>query len=196
MGQPNRSLAGARSNIHYSCTYYIIQDNFLHVVDEPTRDQNTLDLVLTTNVDLLMENVVVGEPFSDHNSMYHLHPKECALHVWKKRWEEAILRVFRACKSVLSGFWWKIVVKQTVSQLFGMFWTCLKNSLETDKIHQKLWHLSKDNITLNQTHVWKQILNKGSNELLTLCMVYTVRISAGQRARVVDIRQSGRCFTW
>ena len=154
MGQPNRSLAGARSNIHYSCTYYIIQDNFLHVVDEPTRDQNILDLVLTTNVDLLMDNVVVGEPFSDHNSMYHLHPKECALHVWKKRWEEAILRGFRACKSVLSGFWWKIVVKQTVSQLLGVrFWTCLNNSLETDKIHQKLWHLSKDNITLNKTHV-------------------------------------------
>ena len=53
----------------------------MHVVDEPTRDQNILDLVLTTNVDLLMDNVVVGEPFSDHNSMYHLQPKECALHV-------------------------------------------------------------------------------------------------------------------
>ena len=178
MGQPNRSLAGARSNIHYSCTYYIIQDNFLHVVDEPTRDQNILDLVLTTNVDLLMDNVVVGEPFSDHNSMYHLHPKECALHVWKKRWEEAILRGLRACKSVLSGFWWKIVVKQTVSQLLGVrFWTCLNNSLETDKIHQKLWHLSKDNITLNKTHVWKQ-LREATSSRGTFCYTTTWEISA------------------
>ena len=32
------------------------------LVDEPTRDQNTLDLVLTTNVDLI-DNVVAGEPF-------------------------------------------------------------------------------------------------------------------------------------
>lgn len=40
----------------------------MHVVDEPTRDQNILDLVLTTNVDLL-DNVVVGESFSDHNSI-------------------------------------------------------------------------------------------------------------------------------
>ena len=37
-------------------------------MDEPTRDQNILDLVLTTNVDLI-DNVVVGEPFSDRNSI-------------------------------------------------------------------------------------------------------------------------------
>ena len=50
----------------------IIQDNFLQqLVDEPTRDQNILDLVLTTNADLIdnVVNCVVGEPFYDHNSI-------------------------------------------------------------------------------------------------------------------------------
>ena len=50
----------------------IIQDNFFQqLVDEPTRDQNIQDLVLTTNVDLIDNamTVVVGEPFCDHDSM-------------------------------------------------------------------------------------------------------------------------------
>ena len=59
----NRSL---RCSEHHTLLLNIIQDNFLHqLVEEPTRDQNILDLVLTTNVDLI-DNVVVGEPFSDH----------------------------------------------------------------------------------------------------------------------------------
>lgn len=37
-------------------------------MDEPTRDQNILDLTLTTNVDLI-DNILAGEPFSDHNSI-------------------------------------------------------------------------------------------------------------------------------
>lgn len=45
----------------------MIQDNFLYqLVDEPTREKNILDLVLTTNADLI-NNLKVGEPFSDHN---------------------------------------------------------------------------------------------------------------------------------
>ena len=35
-------------------------------MNEPTRDQNILDLVLTTNADLI-NSMEVGEPFSDHN---------------------------------------------------------------------------------------------------------------------------------
>ena len=62
----NRSL---RCSEHHTLLLDIIQDNFLHqLVDEPTRDQNILDLVLTINVDLI-DNVVVGEPFSNHNSI-------------------------------------------------------------------------------------------------------------------------------
>ena len=38
------------------------------MVDEPTRENNILDLVLTTNSDLI-NNLEVGEPFSDHNSI-------------------------------------------------------------------------------------------------------------------------------
>ena len=38
------------------------------LVNEPTRDQNILDHVPTTDVDLI-NNVVVGEHFSDHNSI-------------------------------------------------------------------------------------------------------------------------------
>ena len=55
--------------------------------------------------------------------------------------KQKILRGFQACKSVFSGFWWKIVIEQTFFQLFGVFWTCLKNSLETNDIHQKLYYL-------------------------------------------------------
>ena len=44
----------------------IIQDNFLtQFVDQPTREGNILDLVLTSNEDLI-DNLYVGEPFSDH----------------------------------------------------------------------------------------------------------------------------------
>ena len=47
--------------------------------------------------------------------------------------KKAILsRGFQACKSVVSGFWWKIVIDQIFSQLFGVFWTCFKNSFETN----------------------------------------------------------------
>ena len=47
--------------------------------------------------------------------------------------KKAILsRGFQACKSVISGFWWKIVIEQIFSQLFGVFWTCFKNSFETN----------------------------------------------------------------
>ena len=38
------------------------------MVDEPTRENNILDLVLTANSDLI-NNLEVGEPFSDHNSI-------------------------------------------------------------------------------------------------------------------------------
>ena len=41
-------------------------------------------------------------------------------------------RGFQACKSVVSGFWWKIVIEQIFFQLFGVFWTCFKNSFETN----------------------------------------------------------------
>ena len=62
----NRSL---RNSEHHILLFDIIQDNFMHqLVNEPTRDQNILDLVLTTNVDLI-NNFVVGEHFSDHNSI-------------------------------------------------------------------------------------------------------------------------------
>ena len=36
---------------------------------EPTRGKNTLDLVITAN-DGLITNLQVGEPFSDHNSIF------------------------------------------------------------------------------------------------------------------------------
>ena len=66
-------------------------------------------------------------------------PRLLSMIVWK-RWKEkkAVLRVFQACKSVFSGFRWKIVIEQTFFQLFRVFWTCFKNSLETNDIHQKL----------------------------------------------------------
>ena len=54
---------------------------------------------------------------------------------------KAILRGFQACKSVFSGSWWKIVIEQIFSQLFGVFWTWSKNSLDKNDIHQKLWNL-------------------------------------------------------
>ena len=73
--------------------------------------------------------------------------------------KKVILRGFQACESVFSGFWRKIVIEETFSQLFGVFWTCFKNSLETNDIHQKLWNLiacalfQRITITLNETQV-------------------------------------------
>ena len=58
-----------KSSEHHNLLSDIIQDNFLYqMVDEPTRENNILDLVLTTNIDL-RNNLEVGEPFSDHNSI-------------------------------------------------------------------------------------------------------------------------------
>ena len=58
-----------KSSEHHNLLSDIIQDNFLNqMVDEPTRENNILDLVLTTNIDLI-NNLEVGEPFSDHNSI-------------------------------------------------------------------------------------------------------------------------------
>ena len=54
---------------HHYLLSDIIQDNFLYqMVDEPTCENNIFDLVLTTNSDLI-NNLEVGEPFSDHNSI-------------------------------------------------------------------------------------------------------------------------------
>ena len=55
--------------------------------------------------------------------------------------KKSILSGFQACKSVFSGFWWKMVFEQTFSQLFRVFWTCFKNTLEMNDITQKLWNL-------------------------------------------------------
>ena len=47
----------------------IIQDNFLsQLINEPTRESNILDLVLTTSPDII-DRLLIGEPFSDHNSI-------------------------------------------------------------------------------------------------------------------------------
>ena len=47
----------------------IVQDNFLtQLVKSPTRGNNILDLVLVTSPDTV-ENISVGAPFSDHNSI-------------------------------------------------------------------------------------------------------------------------------
>ena len=70
LGQPNRWLRCSEQNtllLHIHNSGQLLASTS-GLVDEPTRDQNTLDLVLTTNVDLI-GNVVVGEPFSDHNSI-------------------------------------------------------------------------------------------------------------------------------
>lgn len=58
-----------KSSEHHYLLSDIIKDNFLYqMVDEPTRENNILDLVLTTNIDLI-NNLEVSEPFSDHNSI-------------------------------------------------------------------------------------------------------------------------------
>ena len=54
---------------HHVLLSDIIQDNFLQqLVDKSTRENNTLDLVLTTNIDLISD-LEVGEPFSGHNQI-------------------------------------------------------------------------------------------------------------------------------
>ena len=70
-------------------------------------------------------------------------PKTFVHDCLKKRWEEKrqFWGVFKPVKVFFSGFWWKIVIEQIFSQLFGVFWTWFKNSLETNDIHQKLWNL-------------------------------------------------------
>ena len=69
-------------------------------------------------------------------------PRPLSMIVWKRGGKKkAILRGFQACESVFSGSWWKILMEQIVSQLFGVFWTWFKNLLETNYLHQKLWNL-------------------------------------------------------
>ena len=56
----------------YTLMMDIVHDNFLtQLINEPTRDSNILDLVLTTSPDLV-NHLSIGEPFSDHNSISFL----------------------------------------------------------------------------------------------------------------------------
>ena len=56
----------------YTLMMDIVHDNFLtQLINEPTRDSNILDLVLTTSPDLV-NYLFIGEPFSDHNSISFL----------------------------------------------------------------------------------------------------------------------------
>lgn len=56
----------------YTLMMDFVQDNFLtQLVNEPTRESNILNLVLTTSPDLV-NDLVVGESFSDHNSISFL----------------------------------------------------------------------------------------------------------------------------
>lgn len=56
----------------YTLMMDIVQENFLtQLINEPTRDSNILDLVLTTSPDLV-NHLFIGEPFSDHNSISFL----------------------------------------------------------------------------------------------------------------------------
>lgn len=65
----NRAL---RHSDIYTLMMDVVQDNFLtQLVNQPTRESNILDLVLTTSPDLV-DNLAVGEPFSDHNSISFL----------------------------------------------------------------------------------------------------------------------------
>lgn len=51
----------------YTLMMDIVLDHFLtQLINEPTRDSNILDLVLTTSPDLV-NHLFIGEPFSDHN---------------------------------------------------------------------------------------------------------------------------------
>ena len=75
-------------------------------------------------------------------------PKTFVHDCLKKRWEETrqFWGVAKPVKVFFSGSWWKIVIEQIFSQLFGVFWTWFKNSLETNDIHQKLWNLITCNL--------------------------------------------------
>ena len=53
----------------YTLMMDVVQDNFLtQLMNEPSRDSNILDLVLTSSPDLV-NHLFIGEPFSDHHSI-------------------------------------------------------------------------------------------------------------------------------
>ena len=59
----------SRSSDHTTLLCEIIHDNFLtQLVKVPTREDNILDLVLVSSLDLV-HDLTVGQPFSDHNSI-------------------------------------------------------------------------------------------------------------------------------
>jgi hypothetical protein len=61
------NLSSQRNSVLQNLLMYIVPDHFLNqLIDQPTRDLNILDLILTTSIDYVRD-VQVGEPFSDHN---------------------------------------------------------------------------------------------------------------------------------
>ena len=47
----------------------IVHDNFFtQMMSQPTRIENIIDLILTTSTDYV-QDILVGEPFSDHNQI-------------------------------------------------------------------------------------------------------------------------------
>jgi hypothetical protein len=61
------NLSSQRNSVLQNLLVDIVHDHFLNqLIDQPTRDLNILDLILTTSIDYV-QDVQVGEPFSDHN---------------------------------------------------------------------------------------------------------------------------------
>ena len=87
-------------------------------------------------------------------------PKTFVHDCLKKRWEKrTVLRVFKPVRVFFLGILMKDGNWTNIFRLFGVLWTCFKNSLETNDIHQKLWNLiacalfQRITITLNETQV-------------------------------------------
>ena len=58
-----------QQSLNHALLIDIIQDNFLtQLVSEPTGNHNILDLLITTSPDII-DRLVVGDCFSDHNSL-------------------------------------------------------------------------------------------------------------------------------
>ena len=148
-----------------------LSDNFLfQLVEEPTRGENCLDLVLSSD-ETFIDNVVVGEPFStsDHNKIEF----------------DIIISKFRLDEGVQSYNYFKADYQQIIDAAVDRKWDDFNNLSAND-----FWlDLKHELLDLRNTFVPK------SNKMKFKCKWVTKNVIRKRRAKVkawIKYKKSGR----
>jgi hypothetical protein len=169
----------------------LTQDCFLsQLVDKPTRGDNILDLVLTTN-EALVEDVHITEPIggSDHNTVTFSMCIQPQVVNWETEYLNYKCADFKSMRSLLSNSdWAKLFEDKHIDQMWNIFYEVLQSAVNRfvpkkrrGKVRKPRWwtkkieHLRKRKLALWKRYTtsndyddyvrYKQELNKATQEI-------------------------------